>query len=83
MQFGNPLGNQMNNMNLNAGEQSRFQSYQGGFGQPGQNPIDMQMNKPNATHDVFGSGPPVVGNAASGTPFGGPDGNYQPGMPMN
>ena len=25
MQFGNPLGNQMNNMNLNGDEQSRFQ----------------------------------------------------------
>jgi len=73
----------MNGMNLNAQGPGGFQQFQGGFGQVDQGPLDSQMNKPAAAHDVFGSGPPMVGPTASSTPFdGGADSNPQPGMPM-
>lgn len=43
----------------------------------------MDMNQPNPSHDVFGSGPSSVGNPYPGDQFGGPGGQQQPGMGMD
>ena len=58
MQFNQPPINQMNNMNLND-DQSRFNQFQGNYGQPGQN--SMGTNQPGPSHDVFESGLSTVG----------------------